>query len=170
MAGFAPARVTTRPFPRINAKTIALEIGNRNARVQALQDRWQKLRARLDLILEERSRDMADLPGGASGLLTRDYKGNTGRMVTRVDSGIVALLSELRAHEQQAAQELSQWQAKTVVEERKTIDATPAAVALAMILTGEQLEELEAKMLAEGSTNIENVKHLPRRTHPPVFT
>ena len=64
--------------------------------------------------------------------------------------GIVSLLSELRAHEQQAAQELSQWQTRHLVEERKTIDATPAAVALAMILTAEQLEELEAKMLAQG--------------------
>ena len=85
---------------------------------------------------------MADIPGGASGLLTRDYKGNGGQVVTRVDSGIVALCSELRAHEQQAAQELSQWQTKVLVEERKMIDATPAAVALAMILIADQLEEL----------------------------
>jgi len=55
-------------------------------------------------------------------------------------------LAELRAHEQQAALELSQWQTKTVQEERKTLDATPAAVALATILTLEQLEELEQKI------------------------
>jgi hypothetical protein len=34
-----------------------------------------------------------------------------------------------------------------VVEEHKVLDATPAAVALATILTLEQLEELERKML-----------------------
>jgi hypothetical protein len=34
-----------------------------------------------------------------------------------------------------------------VQEERKTLDATPAALALATILTLEQLEELERKML-----------------------
>jgi hypothetical protein len=38
-----------------------------------------------------------------------------------------------------------------VVEESKVLDATPAAVALSMILTAEQLEELEAKMLAQGA-------------------
>jgi hypothetical protein len=89
---------------------------------------------------------MTDVPSGASGLLFRDSRG-----VVRVDSGLVSLLGELRAHEQQAAQELSQWQTRSVVEERKVLDATPAAVALAMILTAEQLEELEAKMLAQGA-------------------
>jgi hypothetical protein len=68
--------------------------------------------------------------------------------VYKIDTG---LLAELRAHEQQAAQELSQWQTKTVVEERKTLGATPAAVALATILTLEQLEELERKMLAQAA-------------------
>ena len=33
----------------------------------------------------------------------------------------------------------------------RVLDATPAAVALAMILTAEQLEELEAKMLSQGA-------------------
>jgi len=66
--------------------------------------------------------------------------------VYKLDTG---LLAELRAHEQQAAQELSQWQTKTVHEERKTLDATPAAVALARILTLEQLEELERKVFAQ---------------------
>ena len=62
----------------------------------------------------------------------------------KIDTGILA---ELRAHEQQAAQELNQWQTKTVHEERKTLDATP--VALATILRLEQLEELERKMFAQ---------------------
>jgi hypothetical protein len=44
---------------------------------------------------------------------------------------------------------LSQWQTKTVVEERKTIDATPVASPYDD-WTAEQLEELEAKMLAQG--------------------
>ena len=130
----------------LSAGTIALEISSRNARVQALQERWDCLRAGLDLLLQQRGAAMADVPGGASGLLFRDSRG-----VARIDSGLVSLLAELRAHEQQAAQELSPWQTKTVVEERKTIDATPVAVALSMILTVEQLEELEAKMLAQGA-------------------
>ena len=130
----------------LSAGTIALEISSRNARVQALQKRWDCLRAGVDLLLQQRGAGMADVPGGASGLLFRDSRG-----VARIDSGLVSLLAELRAHEQQAAQELSQWQTKTVHEERKTLDATPAAVALATILTLEQLEELERKMLAQAA-------------------
>jgi hypothetical protein len=34
------------------------------------------LRWNLDLVLGQRGADMADLPGGASGLLVRGYKGN----------------------------------------------------------------------------------------------
>jgi hypothetical protein len=41
---------------------------------------------------------MADLPGGTSGLLCRDYKGNgADRLVTRIDPGVVSLVAELRA-------------------------------------------------------------------------
>ena len=55
---------------------IAVEISSRNARVAALQKRWDLLRAGLDLILDQRGADVADLPGGASGMLVRGYKGN----------------------------------------------------------------------------------------------
>jgi hypothetical protein len=56
----------------LSASTIALEISSRNARVQALQKRWDRLRAGLDLPLDQRGADMADVSGGASGLLVRD--------------------------------------------------------------------------------------------------
>ena len=43
---------------------------------------------------------MADLPGGASGLLVRDYSGKEAdRLVTRIDPGVVSLVPELRARE-----------------------------------------------------------------------
>src|ERR1019366_399063 len=43
------------------------------------------LRWNLDLVLDQRGADMADLPGGASGLLVRDYKRkNADRLVTRI--------------------------------------------------------------------------------------
>jgi hypothetical protein len=58
-----------------SARTIALEISSRTSRVAALQKRWNRLRAGLDLILDQRGADMADLPGGATGPLVRDYKG-----------------------------------------------------------------------------------------------
>jgi hypothetical protein len=58
----------------LSADTIALEISSRNARVLTLQKRWDRLRAGLDLILDQRAADMVDVPGGASGLLVRDSK------------------------------------------------------------------------------------------------
>ena len=52
---------------------------------------------------------MADLPGGASGLLCRDYKGKEADvLVTGIDPGVVSLVSERRGHERQAAEELEQ--------------------------------------------------------------
>jgi hypothetical protein len=48
----------------LSASTIALEISSRNARVAALQERWDRLRSGLELLLDQR--DMADVPGGRS--------------------------------------------------------------------------------------------------------
>jgi hypothetical protein len=130
----------------LSTGTIALEINSRNARVAALQERWDRLRAGLDLILRQRGADMADVPGGASGLLVRDYKGKEAdRQVGRIDPGVASLLAELRAHERQAAEELEQW--KTHVEEHKVIDASPAAITLGMVCSREQLLEMKRKAL-----------------------
>ena len=49
--------------------------------------------------------------------------------MTRIDSGVVSLVAELRGHERQAAQELERW--KTHHEVRKVIDASAAAITLA---------------------------------------
>jgi hypothetical protein len=47
---------------------------------------------------------MAEIPGGATGLLCKDYKGNEAdRLVTRIDTGVIALSAELRAIERQQA-------------------------------------------------------------------
>ena len=52
---------------------------------------------------------MVDVPGGDSGLLVRDDRGKEAdRLVTRIDSGVVSLLMELRGHERQAAEEAGQ--------------------------------------------------------------
>lgn len=125
--------------------TIELEISSRNARIQALQDRWTTLRAGIALLLAERGAAMAGTSGGSSGLLMVDYKGKQLMPVYRVDPGLVSLLSEVRAHEQQAATELEQWKIRTVVE--ATVAVTPAAVALSQFFTSTQLEELERKIL-----------------------
>jgi hypothetical protein len=74
----------------------------------------------------------------ASGLLCRDYKGrNAARLVTRTAPGVVSLVAEPRGHERRAAQELERW--KRHHEERKVIDASPAAITLALLLTDEEL-------------------------------
>ena len=62
-------------YSSLSAGTSALEISSRNARVQALQKRWDRLRAGLDLVLDQWGADTSDLPWGASGLLVRGYKG-----------------------------------------------------------------------------------------------
>ena len=131
----------------LSAGVIALEIGSRNARVQALQDEWARMRAGLDLLLTERGAEMSEIPGGASGLLIVDYKGKQSIPVYRVDPGVVSLFCELRAHGQQAATELEQWKIRTVVE--ATVTVTPAAIAMAQCMTPEQLEELERTILEE---------------------
>jgi len=113
--------------------TIELEISSRNARVQALQERWTMFRAAIPLLLAERGAEMSGIPGGSTGLLMVDYKGKEMTPVYRVDPGLVALLAEVRAHEQQAATELEQWKIRTVVE--ATVVVTPAAVALSQCLT-----------------------------------
>jgi glutamate-1-semialdehyde aminotransferase len=63
------------PNGGIPAGAIALEISSHNARVQAVQKRWDRLRAGLERILQQRGADMAEVPGGASGMLCRDYTG-----------------------------------------------------------------------------------------------
>lgn len=84
----------------------ATGIASRRARVEALNDRWQ----RLQRIIAERAeayggRDAEGkplVPGGSTGLLMR--YGKSGEFA--LDTG---LLRELRAVEEQAARELGQW-------------------------------------------------------------
>ena len=77
-------------------------------------------------------------------MLVRDYTGKkANRLVTRIDLGVVSLVAELRAQEQQAAQ--GSCQRKTHVEEGKVIDASPAAITLAPLLTDEELDSLEKR-------------------------
>ena len=80
------------------------------ARVSALEDRWNRMRR----VIEERAKDpdMQDVPGGQTGLMILSIKGIGSKenfevvKEYRVDT---ALLAEIRAHEQQAAEELGQW-------------------------------------------------------------
>jgi hypothetical protein len=144
----ADVRARVRELKEANsAEVIALEISSRNSRIRALQKRWDRLRAGLDRLLDERGADMAGLPGGSTGLLLRKYKGKKAdRLVTRIDPAIIRLIAELLQHERQAAQEMGQW--KTGVEERKTSDASPAVFTLAQLCTPEELEAIERRASA----------------------
>jgi hypothetical protein len=97
---------------------IALEISSRNARVQALQNRWDRLR---QIITDRAAHYQAGgddeydkaIPGGTTGLLCKMYVGkNAHRPVYKVDT---ATLAQLLAHEKQAAEELGQWSEKHAV-------------------------------------------------------
>jgi DNA-binding XRE family transcriptional regulator len=88
-------------------------IANRINRVNALNDRWNRMRT----VIEERAEDeaMQDVPGGKTGLLVHQTKAiGTGANQTIIDEYAVdtGLLKELRAHEEQAAKELGQWTEK----------------------------------------------------------
>jgi hypothetical protein len=114
----------------IAAGVVHREICARSARIEALQYRWNRLRASLDSLLNERGADMAHIPGGSSGLLCRDFKGKDANVeVSRVDSGLVSLLAELREIEQHASVELGQWRPQfdsTVrLDQRPTKSALP---------------------------------------------
>jgi hypothetical protein len=91
-----------RPVTRIAPRAVSLAAKLRGHARQAAEEleRWKtQSKARTArLILDQRGADMADLSGGASGLLVRGYKGKEGgdTPVYKIDAGILA---ELRGHE-----------------------------------------------------------------------
>jgi hypothetical protein len=73
----------------------------REARIAAKKDRW----ARLKTIVDERAATMADIPGGSSGFLTKDYKGEN--VIHSFDAGLFKAFGET---EKDLAIEVGQWQ------------------------------------------------------------
>jgi hypothetical protein len=91
-------------------------IADRVKRVSALNDRWN----RMQQVVEERAVDeqMQHVPGGKTGLMVHQVKAvGRGEDFQLIDLYIVddGLLSEMRATEKQAAQELGQWEEKSSV-------------------------------------------------------
>jgi isopentenyldiphosphate isomerase len=99
---------------KITAQVVKQEIGERNARVLALQDRWSRMRRLMDARAHAAVEAKVTAPGADTGLLCRTYKAVANEKVEEWELD-AALLKELRAHEQQAAQELGQWQEKSQV-------------------------------------------------------
>jgi hypothetical protein len=113
-----PAADTDVTHDTTQAITSAPILAIRDKRLQAIQDRHD----RMMMIVEERAEDMADVPGGRSGLLTRDFKGEGGDRV-EVYKFDAKLASELREHEKHIAIELGQWN-----------ENAPANVAIQIVL------------------------------------
>jgi hypothetical protein len=78
----------------------------------------------------------------------------------KIDIGVLAMSAELRALERQAAEELAQW--KVVIEARKVVDATPAAVMLGMLMSKELLD-LKRRALELQQSQVVQVEQAPRR-------
>jgi hypothetical protein len=108
------------------------------------------LRWNLDLILDQRGADMVAVPGGASGILARDYKGKEADwLVTRIDPGVVSLSRNSAATGGGLPRN---WAGgRPAAEKRKVIDVSPAAITLALLLTDEELDSLEKGLELEKS-------------------
>ena len=101
---FLPGLSTSFVFSNSSGSGVmAFAVANRDARLKELQQTVD----RIHRIIEIRSKTMAHVPAGATGLLVRDSKGKNGDVsVYRVDT---AFLAELRSALRQAAEELGQW-------------------------------------------------------------
>lgn len=131
---------------KVIENVVTCEIGDRNERVKALQERWLALRQ----IVLERSQDpnILKVPGGRSGHVVLTWR--SGKKVAEVDTG---LLRELRAHEEQAARELGQWVEKQAQTDSKGKDV----LTLSQLLTLEELTAIERR-LKDGKITVVDAK------------
>lgn len=94
-------------------------IADQHRRVKAQNDRWN----RLQRIVEARADDpdMADVPGGNTGLIVKTVKIRSlgeGDVEKTIEAEVdVGLLKEMREHEKLTAQELGQWVERASVEQ-----------------------------------------------------
>jgi hypothetical protein len=96
----------------LGERSLRFAVARRHRRVKAQNDRWRKMKR----VMRERAAapEMANVPGGKTGLLVRKVKsiggGESAHEVEEyeVDTG---LLKEIRDLEKQVAQEVNQWEA-----------------------------------------------------------
>lgn len=89
-------------------------IAQHERRVDALNDRWRRMKA----VIDARAEEHGDVPGGDSGLYVKQIKSiGAGPSAYTVDEYVVdtGLLNEMRQHEKQAAQEVGQWVEKSAL-------------------------------------------------------
>lgn len=133
-------------------------IADRRRRLYRLNDRWRRLQAVIEKraaagrqLMKEHLASLTDpedskvppYPGIDTGLIV--LKPSKFGIVAEVDTG---LLSEIRAHEQQAAIELGQWKTKHEITGPDDGPLQVAAVKLAELFSVEELEGIEKRMTA----------------------
>ena len=85
---------------------VAVEIRKRSSRVEVLQDNLNRMCG----LIEARALEYSDDPGGATGLLAKDYRGkNAEQEIWKLDT---ALVTQINATMKQAAIEEGQWSEK----------------------------------------------------------
>lgn len=111
----------------------------RDNRIKLLEDRHR----RLQMVMEARAVDMASIPGGDSGLLARDYKGEN--EVFKLDA---SLLAEFREHERAVAIESGQWQEQAPPNFQIQIvcPAAPGELPRISYASPDTIDEIEAPM------------------------
>lgn len=102
------------------AAVAAVGIANKQQRVLALHDRWQRMRR----VMAARANDpaVANVPGGTTGTIVKQIK-NVGGCPVEEYAVDVGLMKELRETEKQAAQELGQWVEKSETKADVDLDA-----------------------------------------------
>lgn len=101
---------------------IARGIAEKQNRIDALNDRWARMRQ----VVKERAEDseLQHVAGGKTGLIVHNVKGvGKGEDFQLIDLYEVdtGLLKELREHEKQAAQEVGQWVEKSEGNDKVTV-------------------------------------------------
>jgi hypothetical protein len=110
---------------QLGAEALRRGLAVRTQRLAAINDRWERMR----LVLEARADDpdLADVPGGTTGLLVKTvtFRGSGDNVEKTVEAEVdVALLREIREAEKQAAQETGQWVEKRQVEQTAKLYVT----------------------------------------------
>ena len=106
----------------ISEGVVSLEIRKRSARVQALQVNLDRMRA----LIEARATEYAASPGGATGMLVRDFGGkNAEQEIWKFDG---ALVSQINDTLKQAAIEEGQWTEKRDVNATLAMDEIKARI------------------------------------------
>ncbi len=141
----------------IRERVVTLGISRVEIRIGAANERWLLMQR----LMRERGEEAYLVPGGSTGLLTREEKqlgGGATAQIVEVFKVDIGLLKELRELEMAVAKQLGQLTEKvefTGAETSKTLEA----IALANLMTTEQLEALRERaqaLLAGGSIPVQS--------------